>query len=158
MEPILHFKSLTDLRDIISELEGYVARPVARGRHPTLYEEVGDGRYRTLMGVRICDYRFSQDEQWVLPDDQMGLSFSSTWKNLKSVYKLMSRARGAQVDVYWVLQGADLPSDMAFVEDRQKTGHYFLTVTKTMKVSKLVENLRWVADRMSTIRDAGCAL
>ena len=70
----------------------------------------------------------------------------------------MSRGQGKQVDVYWVLQGSELPDDMEFIEDKKKKGHYFLTVTKTMQVSKLVENLRWVADRMSVIKNAGCAL
>lgn len=78
MNDLLHFKSLTDLRDIISELENFVARPVTSGSHPTLYSEVSKGKYRTIMGIRYCDYKFSQDEKWILPDNQMGLSFSST--------------------------------------------------------------------------------
>ena len=37
-------------------------------------------------------------------------------------------------------------------------GHYLLTVNERMKVSSLVEKLKWIADRMSIIKDAGEAL
>jgi len=158
MPEILQFKSLSDLREIISELEGYVARPVVRGKHPVFYDENATGKYRTVLGVRICDYKFSADEQWVLVDDQMGLSFSSSWKNLKNVHRMMSRAKGVQVDVYWVLQGSDLPQGLAFVEDRQKKGHFFLTVTERTSVIELVRKLTWVADKMGRIDNAGVAL
>ncbi|MCL6272180.1 hypothetical protein M3P05_19860 [Sansalvadorimonas sp. 2012CJ34-2] len=159
MDDTLQFKCLTDLREIINQIDGYVARPTLRGEHPTLYSEPGEGRFRTVMGIRICDYKFSQDEQWVLPDDQMGLSFSSTWQNLKGVYKMVSRGKRKPVDVYWVLSKSDIPDGLAFVQDRKpkKKGHYFLAVTREMKVSSLVEKLRWVADRMSVIRDSELA-
>lgn len=117
------------------------------------------------MGVRICDYQFSQDEKWVLADDQAGLSFSSTWKNLKDVHRLLSRGedrkgRPKTANIYWVLQGADMPKEMKFVEDRnpKKKGHYFLTVTKPMKLSTLVSNLKWIARNMSVIQDGSRAL
>jgi uncharacterized beta-barrel protein YwiB (DUF1934 family) len=49
---------------------------------------------------------------------------------------------------------------MKFVEDNnpKKKGHYFLTVTEKMKVSTLVSNLKWIADRMSVIKDGSRAL
>lgn len=51
------------------------------------------------MGVRVCDYKFSADEKWVMPDSQMGLSFSATWSNLKFVYGMF--AKGTKpVDVH----------------------------------------------------------
>lgn len=162
MEEIKQFKCITNIREVIEKIDGYRARPVGRGAHPTLYSERVNGKYRTVMGVRICDYKFSADEQWVLPDDQMGLSFSSTWKNLKGAYKLVSRGQTKTVDVYWVLSGADIPFGMAFIEDRKPSGsakgHYFLTVTEKMKVSTLVQKLKWVADRMSIIKSGGKAL
>lgn len=126
MGEIKQFKSLDDLQKIISHLEGFAARPVTRGRHPTLYPETKDGNYRTAQGIRVVDYTFSADEKWILPDNQKGLSFSANWKELKRVYRLVARAKKSTVDVYWVLQGADLPKDMAFVEDKdpKKKGHF----------------------------------
>lgn len=100
--------------------------------------------------------------QVFLTDDQMGLSFSSTWQHLKSVHKMVSRVAGKPVDVYWVLSGADIPSGMSFEPDKRVSksakGHYLLTVTEKMKISSLVEKLKWVADRMSVIRSAEKAL
>ncbi len=159
MEELKQFKCLTDINEVIGKISSYKARPVERGAHPTLYGERSDGKYKTVMGVRICDYKFSADLQWVLPDEQMGLSFSSTWQNLKSVYKLVSRGKTKPVDVYWVLSGADIPSGMAFVQDRKPSssakGHYYLTVTERMKVSTLVEKLQLIAHHMTVIRSAG---
>lgn len=165
MNELKQFKSRSDLKEIIEKLEKHFARPVNPGNHPTIYKDSVDSKYRTVMGVRINDYKFSPDEKWVLPDDQMGLSFSSTWKNLKDVHRLMTRGTDKAglpkvADIYWVLQGADIPVNMKFVEDRdpKKNGHYFLTVTRMMKVSMLVSNLKWIADRMSVIKDGGRAI
>lgn len=162
MEELYQFKCLTDLQEIIAQLNGYYARPTPRGSHPTLYPNREEGPYKTLMGIRVCDYSLSADGQWVLPDDQMGLSFSSTWQHLKSAHKMVAKISGKPVDVYWVLSGADIPSGMAFVPDRRPSksakGHYLLTVTEKMKISSLVEKLKWVADRMSVIRNAEKAL
>jgi len=162
MDETKQFKCLTDLREIISELDGFYARPSVRGQHPTLYPEVSDGRYRTVCGVRVCDYTLSEDGQWVLPDDQMGLSFSSSWQHLKSAHKMVSRGAGKDVDVFWVLSRADIPKGMSFQPDRRASksakGHYLLTVNERMKISSLVEKLKWIADRMSVIKNAGDAL
>lgn len=48
MEEIKQFKSLDDLKKVISDLEGFMARPVARGNHPTIYLDMADGQYRTV--------------------------------------------------------------------------------------------------------------
>lgn len=81
-DELLQFKCLSDLQKIIEELEIRIAeqqkgklltRPIKEGMHPTLYPERNEGKYRTVMGIRICDYKFSSDECWVLPDDQWGL-------------------------------------------------------------------------------------
>lgn len=158
MDEVHQFKCLTDLREIISQLEGYYARPTARGSHPTIYPDRVDGAYRTVMGIRVCDYNLSVDGQWVLPDDQMGLSFSSTWQHLKSAHKMVSRISGKPVDVFWVLSAADIPNGMLFQPDRRPSssakGHHILTVTEKMKISSLVKKLEWLADRMSVIRSA----
>lgn len=37
MDEIKQYKSLDDLKKIISDLEGFMARPVVRGAHPTIY-------------------------------------------------------------------------------------------------------------------------
>jgi len=50
MDEAQQFKCLTDLREIINQLDGYYARPTARGSHPTIYPSRGDGPYRTVMG------------------------------------------------------------------------------------------------------------
>jgi hypothetical protein len=162
MDDTQQFKCLTDLREIITQLDGYYARPSVRDQHPTLYPDRTDGPYKTIMGIRVCDYKLSIDGKWVLPDNQMGLSFSSTWQHLKGAYKMMSRVAGKQVDVYWVLSGADIPEGMSFQPDlrpsKSAKGHYLLTVTRKMRTSSLVIKLKWVAHRMSIIRGAGKVL
>lgn len=109
--------------------------------------------------MREKDWFFSADGKWVLPHDQMGLSFSSHWQHLKGVYKMKEKHNpGAAVHVYWVLEKADIPPNMKFEPDRSKKGHYLLTVTKRMTLHQLVAKLKWVADRMSVIKDARRAL
>jgi hypothetical protein len=154
------FKTLENLRALIKEYEGALGRPTRNLSHPTLYRrrdvQVGDVLIR---GVRKKDWLFSADEKWVLPHDQMGLSFSSHWQHLKGVYKMKEKHNpGAAVHVYWVLEKADLPSDMKFVPDSNKQGHYLLTITRTMSLHQLVAKLKWIADRMSIMKDAGRAL
>ena len=158
MEETYQYKCLADLREIISQLDGYYARPTPQGNHPTIYPSRDDGPYKTVMGIRVCDYKLSPDGKWVLPDDQMGLSFSSTWQHLKNARKMVAKISGKPVDVYWVLSGADIPQGMSFQADKRPSksakGHYLLTVTEKMKISTLIEKLNWVADRMSVIRSA----
>jgi hypothetical protein len=115
-----------------------------------------NGEYITVSGVRIVDYILSVAEKWVLPHNQKGLSFSSNWSELKRVYRMFSRVKTTPVDVHWILQGADIPDDMEFVEDERpnKKGHYFLTVKRQIGIYKLVNNLKWIADRMTVIRNA----
>ena len=160
MSETKQYKSLDDLKAIISELEGFIARPVIRGNHPTMYSDVSEGDFRTVCGIRVKDYLITPDGKWVLPDTQKGLSFSANWKELKRVHRLFSRVPGRQVDVYWVLEGSDLPDYMAFVEDKnpKKKGHYFLTVTSKIPINQLVSSLKWIADRMSVIKSAERAL
>ena len=93
MDELKQYKCLTDLRKIISDLDSYRARPVVKNNHPTLYKDKPEGRYRTVIGIRVCDYKFSTDGKWVLADSQMGLSFSATWENLKFVHNMFSRGK-----------------------------------------------------------------
>lgn len=153
------FKILTDLRDYIKNLESHkgriFARPIPEGGSPVFYRscDVANGT-ELVQGIQIGDFCFSNCRKWILPHDQMGLSFSAHWQHLKSIYKLKSSKNpGKAVDVYWVLEKADIPSDLKFVQDQKDDRHYFLTVTRKMTVETLVEKLKWVADRMAIIRD-----
>jgi len=159
MKELKQFKCLNELKKIIDEISALRARPVVRGQHATLYGERLEGKYRTVMGVRICDYKFSPDEKWVLPDRQMGLSFSATWTNLRFVYGMyQKREKKKPIDIYWVLSEADIPPGLEFVEDDTNPGHYFLTVTEPMRIEKLVEKLTMISHRMSVIKDGGRVL
>lgn len=153
------FKILTDLRDYIKNLESQkgkvLARPIPEGGSPIFYRssDVAKGS-ELIQGIQIGDYCFSNCKKWVLPHNQMGLSFSAHWQHLKSIYKLKSSKNpGKSVDVYWVLEKADIPPDLKFVADEKDDRHYFLTVTRKMTVETLVKKLKWVADRMSVIKD-----
>lgn len=154
------FKTIEDLREKIKEYEGYLARPTRELSHPTLYRkrDVQKGDI-VLKGVRKNDWFFSEDGKWVLPHDQMGLSFSSNWQHLKGVYKMKEKHNpGSAINVYWVLEKADLPGDMKFMSDKKKKGHFLLTITKPMTLAQLVKKLKLVAYRMSVIKDARKAL
>ena len=85
----------------------------------------------------------------------MGLSFSSTYKNLKDVYRLKGKWNpGAQIDVHWVIERTDLPQGLKFVADRDVKGHYFLTATEQMLLDTLIKKLKILARQMTVIR--GC--
>ena len=159
----IQFKTVDDLKAIIADLEGLIlTRPTLRLSHPTLYRSRDTRKGDIILhGVREIDWFLSADKKWVLPHDQMGLSFSSSFNALGKVYKRKKKFNpGKQVNVYWVLEQADLPPGMAFVQDRDSTkeGHYFLTVTERMTTFKLVQKLKAVARRMSIMTDAGKAL
>lgn len=47
---------------------------------------------------------------------------------------------------------------MKFEKDENNSDHYFLTVTERMRVEDLVYNLKWVADRLSVIKEGGSVL
>lgn len=157
---IHQFKTMDDLREIIKEFENALSRPTRHFSHPTLYRkrDVQEGD-RLIQGIREKDWLLSADEKWVLPHPQMGLSFSSHWQHLKGVYKMKEKHNpGSAIHVFWVLEKADLPKDMKFEKDLKKKGHHLLTITKRMTVQQLVSKLKWIADRMSVIRDAERAL
>lgn len=159
MSDLLQLKCLSDVKKLIEDIQVYRARPTIRGKHPTLYPERLEGRYRTVMGVRICDYQFCVDEKWVMPNPRMGLSFSATWDNLQFVYGMFrKRTKKKPVDIHWVLSEADIPPGLAFIADEDNSGHYFLAVTERMKVETLVQKLEYVAQRMSVIKGGGNAL
>lgn len=156
----LQFRTLDDLKEIIKEYEGMMMRPTMHFSHPTLYRRKDvAGHERVIKGVRVKDWFLSEDEKWVMPHDQMGLSFSSTFSNLKDVYKLKGKHNpGKPINIYWVIEAAQLPDGLKFVADRGKKGHYFLTVTQQMLLSDLVARLKMLAHKMSVIRDVGKTL
>ncbi len=149
------FRTIDDLRDLVKRLDRIYARPTAGSGHPTLYQP-GDvpANDRLLGGARFKDWKFSADEMWVLPDAEKGLSFSAHWQHLKAVFKLKEKHNpGEPVQVYWVLETADIPTKMKFVADRNNDQHFLLTVTETMTVWELISKLSWLADRMSVMQD-----
>ncbi|MES2825305.1 MAG: hypothetical protein V4732_17005 [Pseudomonadota bacterium] len=156
---INQFRTIDDLREEIKELENILMRPTPRLSHPTLYRkrDVSEGEV-IIKGVRVKDWCLSEDLKWALPHDQMGLSFSATFSNLKSVYKFKQKHNpGNAIHIHWVLETADIPAGLKFVQDKRpgKKAHWFLTVTDRILLSQLVQKLKMVANRMSIIRDGG---
>lgn len=152
------FKTLEDLRDYVKDLKKFYARPYTQGQHPTLYP---NQEGKIICGVRKSDYLFSSCGQWVLPAQNMGLSFSTHWQHLKGIYKMIQQRNGGKsVDVGWVFDEIDLPKGLEFKVDPsdKKKRHYLLTITETMHVSKLASKLEWIADRMTKITDAAKVL
>ena len=154
------FKTLTDLREIIKDFEGFIARPTPKLHHPTLYRRGGVGKDDILIkGVRKKDFLFSPDEKWILPHNQMGLSFSVHWQHLKAALKMKeSRNPGKAIDVYFTLEKSDIPQGLAFVADNKNPRHYLLIATEQMTVEQLVSKLKMLAHRMSVIKNGGKTL
>jgi hypothetical protein len=73
-------------------------------------------------------------------------------------HRIAIKNPGKSVDVYWVLEKADIPPDLKFVADQKNDRHFFLTVTKKMTVETLVSKLKQIANRMSVIKDGSRAL
>ena len=135
----LMYKTLTDLRDVIKEFEGFLARPTPRLHHPTLYRKGSAGQGEVIIkGIRKKDFLFSAD-----------------WQHLKSAFKMKEgRNLGKQINVYFTLEKSDIPAGLAFVVDYTNKRHYLLTVTEMMTVSRLVSKLKLLAHRMSVIKHA----
>ena len=74
---IEQFKTINDLSEIIEEYEGKLRlRPTRKWSHPTLYRKRDAGEGEPIYkGVRDGDWFFSENREWILPHDQMGLSF-----------------------------------------------------------------------------------
>ncbi len=122
---------LDDVKVHIETLKKYV-RPIGFSEHPTLF----DG------GVRGVDFVLSPDKKWVEPSYEHGLSFATSMKKFKGVYKLKAR-RFSEVDVFAIDDMTRLPENMEIKRDRP--GHASLVVTKRMPVSELITNLEDLA-------------
>ena len=157
---IEQFKTLSDLADVIKEYELFLMRPTLKLSHPTLYRVRDAGKSEKIIkGVRVKDWFLSEDYKWVKPHNQMGLSFSTTLKNLTVVYKTKVRHNPTKtINIYWVLEKADIPDGLKFVADQGNPEHYFLTATEVMPLSTLIQKLKLVAQRMTIIRNAGNVL
>lgn len=152
---IEQFKTLTDLDEAIKEYELILMRPTLKLSHPTLYRIRDVGKTEKIIkGVRVKDWFLSEDYRWVKPHNQMGLSFSTTLKNLTVIYKTKIRHNPSKtVNIYWVLEKADIPNGLKFVADQGNPEHYFLTATETMPLATLIKKLKLVAQRMTIIRN-----
>lgn len=128
---------LDDVKVHIQELKRYI-RPVGSSEHPTLVEG----------SVREVDFVLSPDKKWVEPSLEYGLSFATSMKKFKSVYKLKAR-RFSEVDVFAIDDLTPLPDNMKIIRDRP--GHASLVVTKRMLVSELIKKLEIVAQRAEYI-------
>ncbi len=155
------FKTLQDIREYLSVLAKWFARPVVEGEHPTLYLNSGSSNREVVHGIQRGDYIFSACGNWILPSLDHGLSFSGHWQHLKGIHRMKSKRNpGKSVSVYWILEHEDIPTGLEFVVDPRdkKKQHFLLAVNTRMTVSELRSKLEWVADRMSVIRDAQRAL
>jgi hypothetical protein len=157
---IEQFKTLNDLDAVIKEYELILMRPTLKLSHPTLYRVRDAGKTeRIIKGVRVKDWFLSEDHKWVKPHNQMGLSFSTTLKNLAVVYKTKIRHNPTKtVNIYWILEKADIPDGLEFVADQGNSEHYFLIATELMPLSALIKKLKLVAQRMTIIRNGGKVL
>lgn len=107
-------------------------------------------------GLKEGDYLLSEsDPIWVLPSDNYGLSFSSTYKQTKFTLDLIGRfqKKGAKINVaYWILEDSSaIPKGLAFERDPKNDEHYLLVVTEKMLITQLIEKLRFIAQRMAVM-------
>lgn len=157
---ITQFKTLDDISELIKEYEVILMRPTLRLSHPTLYRKRDAGKKEQIIkGVRVKDWFLSEDHKWVKPHNQMGLSFSASLENLRLVYDMKKRFHPKKtLNIYWVLEKADIPSGLKFVADQENPEHYFLTVTEPMLLASLISKLKLLAHRMTIIRSGSKVL
>lgn len=151
---ITQFKTLEDISELIKEYETILMRPTLKLSHPTLYRKRDAGKKEHIIkGVRVKDWFLSEDHKWVKPHDQMGLSFSASFENLSLVYAMKRRFNPKKtINVYWILEKADIPPGLKFVPDQTNPEHYFLTVTEPMLLTSLISKLKLLAHRMTIIK------
>lgn len=162
-------KTLVNIRERIDllvqkhgELKGGVPgvlfRTAVDPHSPTLYQGDALGKRRIVQGVREGDYLFSEsDPSWIQPSDEHGLSFSSSFNQVKFTLDLLGKfqKKGTKINVaYWILESSiHIPEDMAFVQDPKNAEHYLLVVKKRMLVTTLVEKLTRISQRMTIMND-----
>lgn len=78
---------------------------------------------------------------------------------LNDKFKMKEKhAKGNAVNVYWVLEAAEVPAGLKFIADKRGAQHYLLTVAEQLPMHVLVAKLTRMADRMAVIFDARKAL
>ena len=157
---ITQFKTLDDINELIKDYQTILMRPTLKLSHPTLYRKRDASKKETIIkGVRVKDWFLSEDHKWVKPHNQMGLSFSASIANLSLVYEMKKRFNPrSTMNIYWVIEKADIPSGLKFVPDQKNNEHYFLTVTEPMLLTTLISKLKLLAHRMTIIRDGSKVL
>lgn len=157
---ITQFKTLDDISELIKEYQTILMRPTLKLSHPTLYRKRDASKKEQIIkGVRVKDWFLSEDHKWVKPHNQMGLSFSASLENLSLVYEMKKRYNPKKtVNIYWVIEKADIPSGLKFVPDNKNKEHYFLTVSEPMLLTTLISKLKLLAYRMTIIRDGSKVL
>lgn len=157
---VTQFKTLDDINELIKEYQTILMRPTLNLSHPTLYRKRDASKKETIIkGVRVKDWFLSEDHKWVKPHNQMGLSFSASLANLSLVYGMKKRYNPTKtLNIYWVIEKADIPAGLKFVPDQKNNEHYFLTVTEPMLLTTLISKLRLLAYRMTIIRDGSKVL
>ncbi len=162
----MQYKIASDIREILNKIKeahtkskldpNILARASIHPNTGTIYQKGKSGPHPLNFGIRINkDYIFSPCLNWVLPDDQKGLSLSASWSHLNKSRRMIERFNEENMpnNVWWITKSADLPKDMKFIQDREKKDHYFLTVTDKMTAKQLHDNLVWISDRMTVITD-----
>lgn len=128
---------IDDLTQHIETLRKYL-RPVGPKEHPMLVHG----------GVREIDFLLSDDKKWVLPSTERGLSFATSMKQFKTIYRFKAR-RFQEVDVYAIDDSTPLPRNMKLIRDHP--GHASLVVTEKMSIHTLTENLILLSRRAEHI-------
>ena len=66
----------------------------------------------------------------------MRLSFPAHWQHLKDSQKLKVKHNpGKAINVYFVIEGTDLPAGIKFEQDKKDKKHYLLTVFEFISYS-----------------------
>ena len=165
-DPFVHqLKIIGNISDILKALEekhkaskkltpGVMFRTIVEPNKSTLYKEGHQGKNSLNMGVRGCDFKFSNtNPDWIEASDRHGLSFSSTMDHAIGTMKFLGKFQKPGTKVacaYWILENNPmLPCHMKFIADPETPSHYLLVITKGMHITKLVAKLRLVAHRMT---------
>ncbi len=135
---------------------GVVFRTIIDPNQATLYKEGFHGKGKLIKGIRECDYKLSKsDPNWVLASKEHGLSFSASLDHAVGTMKFLGgfQKKGTKINcAYWILENSNaIPSAMEFVQDPDNPDHYLLTITEDMKISTLVEKLKFIAQRVTVM-------
>lgn len=137
---------------------GVVFRTVIDPNQATLYKNGFHGKGKLIQGIRECDYKLSKsDPNWVLASKEHGLSFSISLQHAIGTMKFLGgfQKKGTKINcAYWILRDCDaIPAAMEFVQDPDNPEHYLLTITEDMKITTLVEKLKFISQRVTVMKD-----